>query len=66
MKPKTVFVFFFNFFKIFIFIYLAASGLSCDTRDLCRGTRALLLWCAGSVVAARGLSCPAAHGILVP
>ena len=49
-------------FLIFIlkFIYLwAASGLSCGTWDL-------LLWCAGSVVAVRGLSCPAARGILVP
>ena len=35
------------------------SGLSC-------GTRAFWLWSAGSVVAAHGLSCPTACGILVP
>ena len=50
---------FFFFFK-YLFIYFAALGLSCGTQDLS-------LLCAGfSLVAARGLSCPAACGILVP
>ena len=31
-------------FFFFIFIYLAASGLSCGTQDLCSITRGLLLW----------------------
>ena len=47
-------------------MYVAASCLICGTRDLRCGTWGLLLRCAGPVVAARGLSCPAAHGILVP
>ena len=48
------------FFFFLTFIYFAALGLSC-------GTRNLSLPCAGfSLVAARGLSCPAARGILVP
>ena len=45
---------------------MAASGLSCGTWDLRCGMWDLSLWCAGSVVVAHGLSCPAARGILVP
>ena len=48
------------------FIYLAVSGLSCDTWDLCCGTWTLQLWHVGSVIAGHGLSCSAACGILVP
>ena len=55
-----------------IFIYLAASGLGCGTREasvavlgLLSGGGAWALGLAGSV-AGHGLSCPAAQGILVP
>ena len=42
-----------------LFIYLAASSLTCITRDV--------LWqLSGSVVGAGWLSCPVACGILVP
>ena len=46
-------------------------GLSCGMQDLRCGRRDLSLRarapeCTGSVVAARGLSCPVARGILVP
>ena len=45
------------------FIYLAALGLSCGTRDLCCSTRtSLWLRCNGSRV--RVLSCPEARGNL--
>ena len=44
---------------------LAASGLSCSTRDLRYSMQDLLLWCVDSLVEARGLSSPVAHGILV-
>ena len=48
----------FFFFNIYLFIYLAALGLSCSTRDL-----RCSMWCAGfSLVVARGLSCPVACG----
>ena len=47
------------YFKKYLFIYLAVSGLSCGTRDL-------LLWRAGSVVMVHGLIFPVACGILVP
>ena len=43
----------------FFFFFPAVLGRSCSTRDLSLGR-------VGSVVAARGLICPAACGILVP
>ena len=46
-------------FKKYVFIYLAASGLSCIIWDLS-------LQCAGSVAVACGLSCSKVCGILVP
>ena len=42
-----------------MFIYLAASCLSCDVQDL-------FVWCTGSVVVVHRLRSPAACGILVP
>ena len=44
---------------------LAASGLSCSTRDLRYSMQDLLLWCVDSLVEACGLSSPVAHRILV-
>ena len=49
------FFFFFNSW-VFLFISLAASGLSCSTLDLS-------LWCIGSSVVACRLSCRKASGI---
>ena len=59
-------VFFFPFFKDLLFIYLliylfylflAALGLSCGTRDLLLQHTGSLLWCTGfSLVVARGFS----------
>ena len=43
------------YFFYYLFIYLAVSGLSCSMQDLRCGTRDLSLWCAGSLVVARGL-----------
>ena len=43
----------------YLFIYLAASGLSWSMRDL-------LLWCRDSLVVARGLTCSTACRVLVP
>ena len=40
-------------------LFLAGSGLSCNTHDLS-------LWCSGSLVVACRLNCPVARGILVP
>ena len=64
---------------IYLFIYLAAMGLSRGMRDFHCGMLDLLLWRAflstcgtqapesvGSVVAAHELSCPAVCGILIP
>ena len=48
-----------EFFFQNVFIYLVASGLSCNMWDL-------LLWYTGSVVGACGLSCTRACGIFVP
>ena len=54
-------------FKNYLFIYLAASGLGCGTQDLRCSMQDLLLGRVGfSLVVAHGLSCPVAHGILVP
>ena len=51
----------------YLFIYLAALGLSCSMGDLRCGMWGLSLWYAGfSLVAAHRLSCPVACGILVP
>ena len=56
---RTAILFFVSDFKKkkkLLFIYLAASGLSCRTRDLCCGMRGLSLRRAGfSLVVARGL-----------
>lgn len=41
---------------IFLFVYLAASGVSC-------GTWTLSLWCSDFLLVARGLSCSLASGI---
>ena len=60
-----LFFFFYNTFKKYLFIYLAASALSCSTH-LCCVMRDLSLWHVDSVVAASGLSCSVAYGILVP
>ena len=57
--------FFYNTFKKYLFIYLAASALSCSTH-LCCVMWDLSLWHVDSVVAASGLSCSVAYGILVP
>ena len=43
-------------FKKYLFIYLAASGLSCGMRDLCCGMWDLSLWCKGSSLQRTGLS----------
>ena len=74
----------YSFFKtdiyLFIYLFLAVSGLSCSTQDLplqrtgfslvaARRPSSCGTWapeCVGSVVAASGPSCPAACGILVP
>ena len=71
--PGQSVYFSFLFFFLIYFIYLAASGLSCSTRDLHCNMRDLSLQHtgsssprAGSVVVAHGLSCHAACGILVP
>ena len=45
-RKAILFLIFFNL----LFIYLAASGLSCGTRDLCCIAEPLSLWCVGSVV----------------
>ena len=54
------FFFFFRFLKKYLFIlfiFLAASGLSCGTQGLCWGVQDLLLWCAGfSLVVTCGFS----------
>ena len=57
MSPVLAGGFFFFFKYLFIYLFLAASSLSC-------GTRAPQFM--GSLVAAPGLSCPVACGILVP
>ena len=49
----------FIYLFIFIYLFLAASGLSCGMWDL-------LLQRTGSVVAVLGPSCPTVYGILVP
>ena len=65
----------FFFLNIYLFIYLAASGLSCSTRDPRCGMRDPSLRCADSslqlvdfsLVVVHGLSsCPTDCGILVP
>ena len=67
------------FIYLFVYLFLAASGLSCGTRDLSLqhagsfvAACGLLSSCGeqatertGSVVAARGISCPATCGIFV-
>ena len=60
-----------HFFLKKIFIYLAASGLSCGVQALslrCIGSLvvALRLQSMGSIVAAHGLSCCVACGTFVP
>ena len=57
---------FIYFLNIYLFIYLAVSGLRCSMQDLRCGVWDLSLRHAGSLVAARSLSCPTACGILVP
>ena len=65
-------------FSKYLFIYLAASGLSYSTWNLCCVMQDLLLWCLESLVVAQGLwnawtseivsrrlSCSMAGGILV-
>ena len=47
-------------------MYLAASGLSCNTWDLHCIMQDLLFWLSDSLVVVQGLSCFAASGILVP
>ena len=58
-KPKKK-----NFLIIYLFIYLAVSGLSCGMQALSCGVQAPEHM--GSVVVARGFSHPTACGILVP
>ena len=48
--------FLFLFFKFILFIYLASSGSSCGTWDLCHITQDLLLQHTGSPVEEHGLS----------
>ena len=70
-----------SFFKVFpfisflfyiLFIYLAPLGLSCSMQDLhCSLWDSLVLACRlqslwASVSVAQRISCPGAHGILVP
>ena len=62
------------FLKIFIYLFyfwlhrvlVAACGLFIAARGLLFSCGTWVPECVGSVVAARGLSCPAACGILVP
>ena len=35
---------------MYVCLFLAASGLSCGTRDIRCGMQDLLLWCAGSLL----------------
>ena len=67
--------FFFNIYFMYlcIYLFLAVSSLSCSMQDLSlQPTGFSLVRCrlsscgVGSVVAAHGLSCPTACGILVP
>ena len=45
-------------FKLFsLFIYLAASGLSCSMQDVCCILWDLLFWHLGSLVVVYGLTC---------
>ena len=58
--PSYFILFYFLIFLIFIYfinyLFLAVSGLSCDTRDLRCSMRDLSLQCVGfSLVVARGL-----------
>ena len=54
----------FTFLKKYLFIYLAALGLSRGTWDLHYIMWDLLLWCLGSAVVDHGLRCPMACRIL--
>ena len=51
---------------MYIYMHLAASGLSCGTRDLCYIMWDLSLQCMDSLVGTHRLSCSTACGILVP
>ena len=57
---------FLNFFFKHLFLYLSVLGLSRGTQDLPCVMRAHSLHLEASVVVARGLSCSAACGILIP
>ena len=53
--------------NVFLYLFLAASGIGCSTCDLCCGMQDFSLCHAGfSPVVACGFSCFAASGILVP
>ena len=58
-KIFILFIYFSFIIAIFFFFFLVVSGLSCGIQDL--SLRRM-----GSVVVVRGLSCPAACGILIP